>query len=191
MGIGIIDNFSLSHTKFLDERQSYPDLVTLQANTTVKMPKGMEVYVEDTGKWYVMSCTNADDPTTYVWTERPSGGGASSFSELTGDPMDNTALASALNEKADTDDVYIKTEADSEFLSSNLGSENVGKVLGIDSEGDVVPVTGGSGTMNYEELLNKPTINDVELVGDLTDEDLNLAGTQKGYSKNLYNKKAL
>ena len=33
---------------------------------------------------------------------------------------------------------------------------------------------GGQGTINYEELQNKPSINDVPLVGDLTTEDLEI-----------------
>ena len=61
----------------------------------------------------------------------------------------------------DKDDYYTKTDADAEFLSSNQGSENAGKILGIDASGDVI-----SATKN----------------------DLNIAGTHTGYSKNLYNK---
>ena len=34
--------------------------------------------------------------------------------------------------------------------------------------------SGGQGTINYEELQNKPSINDVPLVGDLTTEDLEI-----------------
>ena len=35
--------------------------------------------------------------------------------------------------------------------------------------------TGGGGTDNYNELINKPKINGTELVGDKTSQDLGLA----------------
>lgn len=34
---------------------------------------------------------------------------------------------------------------------------------------------GGGGTNDYNELINKPTINGVEVVGDMTSQDLGLA----------------
>lgn len=36
--------------------------------------------------------------------------------------------------------------------------------------------TGGTGTNNYDELENKPSINDIPLVGNLTSEDLGISG---------------
>lgn len=35
--------------------------------------------------------------------------------------------------------------------------------------------TGGGGTDDYNELINKPKINNTELVGDMTAQDLGLA----------------
>ena len=51
-----------------------------------------------------------------------------------------------------------------------------GETILIDPDGTIHSVggSGGGGTVNYEELENKPSINGVELSGDLTTEDLNI-----------------
>lgn len=45
---------------------------------------------------------------------------------------------------------------------------------------------GGGGTNNYNDLENKPTINGVTLIGDLTAEDLGLARAHETSIDNLY-----
>lgn len=105
------------------------------------------------------------------------GSGTSDYADLDNKPQINSVTLSGNKSASDLglltssdigtmaveskDDYYTKTEANDEFLNSNQGSENAGKILGIDSVGEVISATSS---------------------------DLNLAGTHKGYSKNLFNK---
>ena len=69
MSTQLVDNFSLSAKKFLDNRQSWTSLDELQANTNVLMPNGFLAYCKAENKWYIMSCTDENDPSTYTWTK--------------------------------------------------------------------------------------------------------------------------
>ena len=64
----IIDNFEYSGTKELDRRKIWNSLNELQSNTTILMPYGFEVYCKEENTKYKMTCTNENDPTTYVFT---------------------------------------------------------------------------------------------------------------------------
>ena len=69
MSTQLVDNFSLSAKKFLDNRQSWTSLDELQSNTNVLMPNGFLAYCKAENKWYIMSCKNENDPSTYTWTK--------------------------------------------------------------------------------------------------------------------------
>lgn len=60
--------------------------------------------------------------------------------------------------------------------TTSLGGVIIGAGLGLDSEGKlkVLGGEGGYGTFNYDELSNHPTVNGVELMGDLSTSDLRL-----------------
>ena len=75
MSTQLVDNFSLSAKKFLDNRQSWTSLDELQANTNVLMPNGFLAYCRAENKWYIMSCENENDPSTYQWSEYTIGNG--------------------------------------------------------------------------------------------------------------------
>ena len=61
-----------------------------------------------------------------------------------------------------------------EKLDENQGVENANKVLGIGADGNVTPVEMSGGVKDYNDLENKPSINGVELKGQLTSEDLGI-----------------
>ena len=69
MSTQLVDNFSLSAKKFLDNRQSWTSLDELQANTNILMPNGFLAYCKAENKWYKMNCTDESNPTTYTWSE--------------------------------------------------------------------------------------------------------------------------
>lgn len=71
-------------------------------------------------------------------------------------------------------ELYFITDEDA-YLASDQGSGNAGKVLVVGNDGIVVPQTSPSGTTNYEDLSNKPSINNVELSGNKTASDLGFA----------------
>lgn len=60
--------------------------------------------------------------------------------------------------------------------TSKLGGVVVGAGLGFDAQGrlKVLGGEGGYGTFDYNELVNHPTVNGVELIGDLHSSDLEL-----------------
>lgn len=67
-----------------------------------------------------------------------------------------------------------------EHLNSKVDSqysiEEAGKYLKIGEDGKIIPAEGGGqGTIDYSELINKPSINDVELLGNKSLEDLGIA----------------
>ena len=70
----IIDNFEYSGIKELDNRKIWDSLNELQSNTTILMPYGFEVYCKEENTKYKMTCTNENDPTTYVFTPYTSNG---------------------------------------------------------------------------------------------------------------------
>lgn len=65
-------------------------------------------------------------------------------------------------------------EALNEKLNKNQGAENANKVLGIGADGNVTPIEMSAGVKDYNDLENKPSINGVELKGQLTSEDLGI-----------------
>ena len=71
----IVSNFELSAKKNLDSRKDWASLTDLKANTNILMPEGFLAYCKAEKKWYIMSCTNENDPSTYSWAEYKTGDG--------------------------------------------------------------------------------------------------------------------
>ena len=71
-------------------------------------------------------------------------------------------------------------------LDKNQGTENSGKYLAVGSDGNIqyisAPSSGGSGTNDYESLLNRPSINGVELTGNKSLGDLGISIVPTGGS---------
>ena len=63
----IVSNLELSAKKNLDSRKDWASLTDLKANTNILMPEGFLAYCKAEKKWYIMSCTNENDPSTYSW----------------------------------------------------------------------------------------------------------------------------
>lgn len=80
MAVQLVDNFDLSSKKPLDSRAYWETLAALQANRTVLMPDGFLAYVKDKKCYYIMSCTNPADPSTYKWSEFKTGAASGSGS---------------------------------------------------------------------------------------------------------------
>lgn len=72
------------------------------------------------------------------------------------------------------EELYFITNEDA-YLAADQGSGNSGKVLTVGSDGIVVPQTLPSGTTDYNDLTNKPSINNVALSGNKTASDLGFA----------------
>lgn len=70
------------------------------------------------------------------------------------------------------DDPYVLPVATSDIL----GGIKVGENLIITEDGILSAVGGGFGTNNYENLINLPSINGIELIGNKTSAELNLTG---------------
>ena len=71
-------------------------------------------------------------------------------------------------------ELYFITDEDA-YLASNQGSGNAGKVLTVGNDGTVSPQNIPAGTTDYNDLTNKPSINNVALSGDKTASDLGFA----------------
>lgn len=72
------------------------------------------------------------------------------------------------------EELYFITNEDA-YLSADQGSNNAGKVLTVGNDGIVSPQNIPSGTTDYNDLTNKPSINNVALSGDKTASDLGFA----------------
>lgn len=59
-------------------------------------------------------------------------------------------------------------------LDKNQGTENAGKALVVGNDGNIVPIEMSASVKDYNNLENKPSINGVELKGQLTSEDLGI-----------------
>ena len=87
---------------------------------------------------------------------------------LSGTPTAPTASSTTNNTQIATT-AFVHSLTDNK-LDKNQGSENSGKYLAVGSDGNIQYISapsggGGSGTNDYESLLNRPSINGVELTG--------------------------
>lgn len=133
MSTQLVDNFSLSAKKFLDNRQSWTSLDELQANTNVLMPNGFLAYCKNEDKWYKMNCTDESNPTTYTWSEFNNLG---NVDELNSEKVNysNDLLSGITNVKQALDSIsaklyYIKPSINSFTASANGGVFEVGTTI--------------------------------------------------------------
>lgn len=89
-----------------------------------------------------------------------SSGGASNYSQLSGKPQINNIVVDG-NKTLDDYGIQKKLTA--------------GSGISIDESGRIDATGGGSGTTDYDALTNKPQINNVELSGNKTLDDLDIA----------------
>lgn len=59
--------------------------------------------------------------------------------------------------------------------------------MALQFKSEIRPVINVGGSNDYEQALNKPRINGVELVGNKTNEDLNISAISNGEIEDLLN----
>ena len=89
------------------------------------------------------------------------------LNKLTKDQYSNIATPS-------NTELYFVTDDDT-YLLTNQGTNNASKVLTVGNDGIVVPQALPSSTTDYEDLSNKPSINNIALSGNKTAADLGFA----------------
>lgn len=104
---------------------------------------------------------------------------------FTGTPKAPTASSTTNNTQIATT-AFVHSLTDNK-LDKNQGSTNSGKYLAVGSDGNIQYVSapsggGGSGTNDYESLLNRPSINGVELTGNKSLGDLGISIVPSGGS---------
>ena len=104
---------------------------------------------------------------------------------FTGTPKAPTASSTTKNTQIATT-AFVHSLTDNK-LDKNQGSTNSGKYLAVGSDGNIQYVSapsggGGSGTNDYESLLNRPSINGVELTGNKSLGDLGISIVPTGGS---------
>lgn len=72
----IVTSFEYSGVEYIDKRQQWNSLAELKSQTTTKFPNGYEVWCENEKSKYVLSTTNADDISTYIWKKFEATGGS-------------------------------------------------------------------------------------------------------------------
>ena len=116
MAVQLVDNFDLSSKKPLDSRAYWETLAALQANKTILMPNGFLAYVEDKKCYYIMSCTNPADPSTYTWSEFKTGStGGSGTTGTVYTAGDNIQISpdNKISAIIDLSNYYTKSQVDS------------------------------------------------------------------------------
>lgn len=126
-----------------------------------------EVRIKDNGKLVVQAYALKASPT------------------FTGTPKAPTATSTTNNTQIATT-AFVHSLTDNK-LDKNQGSANSGKYLAVGSDGNIQYVSapsggGGSGTNDYESLLNRPSINGVELTGNKSLGDLGISIVPSGGS---------
>ena len=104
---------------------------------------------------------------------------------LSGTPTAPTASSTTNNTQIATT-AFVHSLTDNK-LDKNQGSANSGKYLAVGSDGNIQYVSapsggGGSGTNDYESLLNRPSINGVELTGNKSLGELGISIVPTGGS---------
>lgn len=104
---------------------------------------------------------------------------------FSGTPTAPTASSTTNNTQIATT-AFVHSLTDNK-LDKNQGSANSGKYLAVGSDGNIQYVSapsggGGSGTNDYESLLNRPSINGVELTGNKSLGDLGISIVPTGGS---------
>ena len=119
------------------------------------------------------------------------GGTGTRIGEDTDNSKYYSELAKTESDKATTEADRAKTEADRAYSIVNIGiatTEKAGIVkpdgttITVDADGTMHSVGGGgtAGTMDYEDLSNKPSVNGIELSGNKTTSDLGITAESVG-----------
>ena len=119
------------------------------------------------------------------------GGTGTRIGEDTDNSKYYSELAKTESDKATTEADRAKTEADRASSIVNIGiatTEKAGIVkpdgttITVDADGTIHSVGGGgtAGTMDYEDLSNKPSVNGIELSGNKTTSDLGITAESVG-----------
>ena len=72
----IISAFDYSGVDYLDKRKKWNSLAELKAQNTILFPNGFECWCEKEKSKYVLSTTNANDISTYIWKKIEAVGGS-------------------------------------------------------------------------------------------------------------------
>ena len=72
----IIGAFDYSGIDYLDKRKKWNSLAELKAQNTILFPNGFECWCEKEKSKYVLSTTNANDISTYIWKKIEAVGGS-------------------------------------------------------------------------------------------------------------------
>lgn len=179
MSLILGDNFSYQGAKPLDKRNQYDTVAAMAAVSDTVLYDGCLTFCLETGKTYQWLSTNTVDATLGKWREFSSGGGGSS--DLAGlDDVDITAAAAGqILKYDDTEQKWVNSDqtieiiemSKAEFDELPTSEKNNGKAYFIpDAQGS----EGGGGTSDYDDLNNKPSINNVELSGNKALSDLGI-----------------
>lgn len=179
MSLILGDNFSYQGAKPLDKRNQYDTVAAMAAVSDTVLYDGCLTFCLETGKTYQWLSTNTVDATLGKWREFSSGGGGSS--DLAGlDDVDITAAAAGqILKYDDTEQKWVNSDqtieiiemSKAEFDELPSSEKNNGKTYFIpDAQGS----EGGGGTSDYDDLNNKPSINNVELSGNKALSDLGI-----------------
>lgn len=189
--------FTIQQFKTLREMKLYPEY---------DIPEGITTYCLEDEKEYQWKSSNPDSSTTGKWKVKSSSGGKEEVYIGTDEPTDSDVVLwvdtdepsgggegttdySDLENKPSINDVELFGNKTTQDL--NLISDDEDNIIEIGSDGKLY-ATSSDGTIDYSELENKPSINDVELYGNKTIEDLDLISSDSdnslilGSDKKLY-----
>lgn len=128
------------------------DFETDVKDLPVKGKAGSRAYIVETGKVYILNTQKK-----WVAINRSSSGGVTSYDDLTNKPSINNVTLSG---NKTSDDLSLQ------------GKLTAGNNITID-EDNVISAEGG-GVTSYEDLTDKPSINDISLEGNKSASDLGL-----------------
>ena len=155
-GIQTANEFSLRKKEYLDDRQSFDTIADMGGFDDV--PDGFITLNKENGKRYEYNSSNTIDIDLGKWREYKSGGSIS-FDDW---KEDTDYKKDTLVVKNSTLYICAIAHTSTQDFDDDLAGGNWNVYVG------------GSGTTNYNDLLNKPSINGVDLVGNKTLADLGI-----------------
>lgn len=179
MSLILGDNFSYQGAKPLDKRNQYDTVAAMATVSDTVLYDGCLTFCLETGKTYQWLSTNTVDATLGKWREFSSGGAGSSDLAGLDDVNITAAAAGQILKYDDTEQKWVNSDqtieiiemSKAEFDELPTSEKNNGKAYFIpDAQGS----EGGGGTSDYDDLDNKPSINDVELSGNKALSDLGI-----------------
>ena len=155
-GIQTANEFSLRKKAYLDDREEFDTLADMASFDDV--PDGFITLNKENGKRYEYNSSNTIDTDLGKWREYKSGGSIS-FDDW---KEDTDYKKDTLVVKNSTLYICAIAHTSTQDFDDDLAGGNWNVYVG------------GSGTTNYNDLLNKPSINGVDLVGNKTLADLGI-----------------